>query len=644
MGRPIVLSNNSLFVGLDSHGLVNDFYYPYVGQENLTDARSMHHKIGVWCNNQFSWLDQGDWQTTLRTENEALIGSVHYTSENLQLEITTEDTVLPNMDTFLRSLRITNTSDKPSEVRLFMHQVFRISQNGRADTACYVPEGRYILDYKGRCTLGIGGKTDKDIPFDQFAVGNFGIEGKSGTFMDAEDGELSGNLVEHGGVDSVIRFTLDIGPGQERSATYWINAASSQAELHIMQETLQDASISELFANARHHWAAWIQPALPKLAGMPDEQRTAVQKSLFIIKAHTDSGGAVLASGDSTIFNYGRDYYCYCWPRDAAYALWPLIRLGIYDEARQFFAFARDTMHKDGYLLHKYQPDKSIGSTWHPLQHNRHAELAIQEDETASVLRLMAEYYEFTKDAEFLDTFYDSFIQPCTDFLASYIDQQTALPHASYDLWEQKFITSTYTVCTVISALLASATLAKVRGNTEDARTWEETAFSIQAHLGAFYHPDGYLRKGFTLLDSGDLQFDDTLDISNLYGPYMFTKLGADNPMIANTAAVVEQRLYNSSPIGGVIRYEHDGYFLSKQQYKGNPWIVCTAWLAQYHMFAGNNDKAHELLGWILDRQESTGSLSEQYDAETAEPVSVQPLVWSHAELINTVLDLHSIK
>ena len=36
MGRPVVLSNGQLFVGLDEHGLVHDFYYPYVGLDNLT--------------------------------------------------------------------------------------------------------------------------------------------------------------------------------------------------------------------------------------------------------------------------------------------------------------------------------------------------------------------------------------------------------------------------------------------------------------------------------------------------------------------------------------------------------------------------------------------------------------------------------
>jgi len=45
---------------------------------------------------------------------------------------------------------------------------------------------------------------------------------------------------------------------------------------------------------------------------------------------------------------------------------------------------------------------------------------------------------------------------------------------------------------------------------------------------------------------------------------------------------------------------------------------------------------------WSLDRALPSGALSEQFDPETGDAISVTPLVWSHAEFINTVLDLAS--
>lgn len=124
-----------------------------------------------------------------------------------------------------------------------------------------------------------------------------------------------------------------------------------------------------------------------------NKEKTALKKSLMLIKAHTDRRGGVIASCDSSIYNYGRDYYSYVWPRDGAYAMWPLIRLGYTEEPKKFFEFCRDIMNPDGYMMHKYQPDKAIGSTWHPLIHDKHSELAIQEDETAIILYLLAEFY-----------------------------------------------------------------------------------------------------------------------------------------------------------------------------------------------------------------------------------------------------------
>jgi GH15 family glucan-1,4-alpha-glucosidase len=639
MGRSVVLSNGELFVGIDEQGLVHDFYYPYVGLENLTNARNSRHKIGVWANGVFSWTDDGSWEIAVDFESDALISHIAMRSSKLGVQLELRDFVDQEQNAFIRSIEVKNLGNDLQEIRLFMHQVFQISRAGRADTAFYVPEGQYIFDYKGRCCLLISGKIRSEDFFDQFAIGNYAIEGKAGTFVDAEDGVLSGNAVEHGGVDSVIRFAKTVEPGESFIVDYWVAAATSQTDAQRMHQKLIDQPMAECREKASQSFRAWLKPALETLHNLDETQRIATQKSLLVIKAHCDKRGSVLASGDSSIFNYGRDYYCYCWPRDAAYAVWPLIRLGIFEEARRLFVFMRDTMHKNGYLMHKYQPDRAIGSTWHPLLHGKNTELAIQEDETAIMLFMMGEYYRYSKDKEFLLEFYDSFVLPCATFLATFVDKATGLPHASYDLWEQKFLTSTYSVATVIAGLTAAEHMAEALDRDEDAQRWQSAAFSIRLYLDALYHPDGYFRKGF-LLDGENLRFDDTLDISSLYGAYMFAELDINDERLKTTAEQVEKQLFLRSPIGGVIRYEGDGYFLSKQNYGGNPWIVCTLWLAQYYVGVGQLEKSKELIQWALDRALPSGVLSEQFDPEDGSPLSVTPLVWSHAELINTILDV----
>src|ERR1700757_864208 len=91
VGRPVVLSNGQIFVGLDENGLVHDFYYPYVGLENLTNARSSQHKLGVWVDGQFRWTDDGSWEVQVDFELDALISNIKLHSRDLGISLLLQD-------------------------------------------------------------------------------------------------------------------------------------------------------------------------------------------------------------------------------------------------------------------------------------------------------------------------------------------------------------------------------------------------------------------------------------------------------------------------------------------------------------------------------------------------------------------------
>lgn len=641
MARPVMLGNGQLTVGLNEHGLVHDFYYPYVGLDNLTTARSVHHKIGVWVDGQFSWVGDEPWQVNVDFENDALVSSITLNHPELQVQLQLQDFVDYQVNAFVRHIVIVNMSDREREIRVFMHQVFQISRAGRADTALFVPDGNYLLDYKGHCSLLIYGQSDGKV-FDQFSAGNYGIEGKEGTFKDAEDGELSNNPVEHSGVDTVLRFSNTIPAGESKVADYWIVAADSQEDAEVIHAKLLHDSIEVRLAKTRVHWQDWLATANARLKHINnDTWRIKTQKSLLIIKAHIDRRGGVIASCDSSIYNFGRDYYSYVWPRDGCYAIWPLIRLGYTDEAKQFFVFCRDILSPEGYLKHKYQPDRAIGSTWHPLLRDNHKELAIQEDETAIVLYMLGEYHEATKDDEFVRNLYSTLVQPAANFMASFIDEATGLPHASYDLWEERFLTTTYSTACTYQALLVAADFADKFGYPDDAIKWQDAAQAIQKNSIAFFDEDRQAyRKGFLLKPDGSLQLDNTIDMSSLYGVMMFagSDFGIENT--AKAMQTVEQTLLDRSPSGGAPRYEYDHYFESDPPHLGNPWFVTTLWAAQYYVRTKHLDKAKHYLQWTTDKMLPSGVLSEQVHPVTGQQVSVAPLVWSHAEYINTVLDI----
>lgn len=643
MARPTMLGNGSLTVGLNESGLVHDFYYPYVGLDNLTTARSMPHKIGVWVDGAFSWVDTKEWTTTVDFETNALISAVHMQHDGLGLELEFRDFVDTEFNAFCRQVTVHNRREINREVRIFFHQVFQISRAGRGDTALYVPEGNYLLDYKGRCALLVYAQVAAGGGMDQFSVGNFGIEGKEGTWRDAEDGDLSGNPVEHGGVDSTVRCSLSVAPQSSEVVDYWVVAADAQYSAEKIHEQLLSSGLSDRLEKVKHFWHEWLHTATPHIKDMSPAHQNTIRKSLMVIKAHTDKRGGIIASCDSSIYNFGRDYYSYVWPRDGAYAMWPLIRLGYTDEPRRFFSFCRDIIHPDGYLMHKYQPDRAIGSTWHPLLHGKHSELAIQEDETAVVVYMLGEYYEASKDEEFVESMYTTFVQPAANFMADFRDDATKLPHASYDLWEEKFSTSTYTTAVTYRALLTAADLAEEFEFPDDAVRWRDAADQIAKGCHVLFDEErGAFRKGFLLQEDGSLQFDNTLDVSSAYGPLMFATQAFGSKAIRSTFKVIENDLLNKSPSGGVPRYEHDNYFASDPPFLGNPWFVTTLWLAQYYLQLARNPDAEQLVDWTLSHALPSGVLSEQVNPSTGAPLSVTPLVWSHAETINTLLDLQT--
>ena len=642
MARPIVLSNSELHVGINRFGLVHDFYFPYVGLENHSAGKDMRHRVGVWVDGVTHWIDDGSWSFRFRYPHGALIGHTLVKNDNLGILLEFDDVVDSSMSAFMRNIHVVNLRDEAREVRLFMHQAFAIG-DGRSntDTAQYLPDSNAILHYRGRRAFVISGQVNGE-PFDQYSVGLFGIENHEGTFRDAEDGELSFCNVEHGRVDSILRFRLSLGALSSTRVHYWIAAGTSIREaLYVHKQVQEDGLMKRLHSTAKW-WHNWLEPAnavVKKLA--PEYQRSFVQ-SMMIIKSQTDKRGAVIASTDTTMLNYSRDAYAYCWPRDGAYVLWPLIRLGYTDEPHRFFEFCRRGLHSSGYLMHKYRADGALGSSWHPYVHEG-ADSAppIQEDETALVLFVFAQYYSMHASPRLLSEFYSSMIVPMANFMAEYIDGTTGLPKPSYDLWEEKFMTTTYTTSVVYAALQAAADLADEASDADHAVAWRSAADDIYtaAHRHLFNHERQAFYKGLTT-HNGEVAYDGTIDVSSVFGAFMFGLFPAGSTELSAAVATLEQVFDFIPGQTGLPRYENDSYFRVNNDTNGNWWNITTLWLAQYYGETNQVDKANSILSWVVKNAVSeTGVFSEQISPDDGTSVSVAPLTWSHAEYVATLLD-----
>ena len=640
MARPVVLSNGTLHVGLNTYGLVHDFYFPYVGLENHSAGRSLRHRVGVWIDGRLSWLDDGSWTFKFRYPHSALIGHTQAKHDELGVLIEFDDLVDAHSNALLRNIHIVNLKNEQREIRLFMHQAFAIGDSrSNTDTAQYLPDSDAVLHYRGRRAFVISGDVEGQ-PFDQHSIGLFGIEGHEGTYRDADDGELSQSNVEHGRVDSTIRFKLVVEPLSSSRVHYWVTAATSINEALKIHKQIQEQGLLKHLHRTAGWWHEWLLPALHVADKIDPDHRETFLRSIMIIKSQIDNGGAVIASTDTTMLNYSRDAYGYCWPRDGAYVVWPLIRMGYTVEALRFFEFCKQGLHPGGYLLHKYRADGALGSSWHPYVHDGTVAPPIQEDETALTLFVFAQYYKMHPDAEVLESFYETMVCPMGDFLANYIDEATGLPRPSYDLWEEVFLTTTYTVSTVYAALVAAADLAAILDDSDRAVSWRAAADDIleAAHKHLYNAERKAFYKGVIVKD-GVIIKDDTFDMSSVFGSFMFGLFPSDGDELTSSIQTLRQLFGLNDGVIGLPRYENDHYQRQDESITGNHWFITTLWLAQYYIEHSQIEEATRILDWVKRHALSTGVMSEQVNPADDAILSVAPLTWSHAEYVATLLD-----
>lgn len=623
MARSMVLGNGNTAVCLDKFGQVRDFYFPYVGQENHMGSNQMH-KIGVFVDGKMRWIDNGEWNVDIRFEKNSMVSGMKAVNERAKVFIESTDVVYNEKNIFLRKIVLTNKDSKARNIKIFLNQQFKIGDTNHADTAYFSSTIESIIHYKGRRVFLTGGVCENK-PFDDYSIGFCGAEGKEGTWKDAEDGFLSKNSIEHGSVDSVISWGRDIPSNSSITLYYWVVVGETYKEVQELLEYIFIKSPEHLVESTKDFWQAWTNQIELSFSGLSEKAKNLFYDSLLVMRAHCDDRGGILASADSGNVQYGGDTYGYIWPRDACFTAWSFDVAGFHVVSKRFYIFANDILTEEGYVLHKYQPDHSLGSSWHPWVKDGKRQLAIQEDETAILLVGLWEHYIRAKDLEFIESIYNSFIKKAADFLIHYKDIHSGLPLPSYDLWEEQYGVSPFTASVTYGGLMAAGNFAKTLGKEDDA--------------GKFFSEAESLRKAILthLWDK-----ETVLDASSFYGPFRFGVMSADDPRMKEAFEMFKNRLSRGINIGGIARYEGDKYSHVEGGSVGNPWFVTTLWFAQYKIAVATS--ASDLADVVADiewaaKYARSGMLSEQLNPDTGEPISATPLTWSHAEFVRTVIE-----
>jgi len=648
MPRDIVLGNGELLINLDRHLSIRDIYYPYVGWANHVGGYRC--RVGVWViDGGFAWLDDSwDWQ--IKYTPGALATDCTARHQGLGVRLRVCHAVLHDRNIFLQRFVVENLRDNAREARMFFAYDLRIDESDIGDTAFYYPYEPAMVHYKRNRYFFFSGLVGDDPEaldsgIWQYACGDKGFRGAEGTWRDAEDGLLSMNAIAQGSIDSVVSYTMHLPAKGAVILRAWLAVAESLESAVDLQAPLRDGEFEDLLDRTVAHWKAFSQRR-DDLAALPTRVAELFVHSLLIIRTQTDKRGAILASNDSDIMETARAHYSYMWPRDGALASYALDRLGVQELTRPFFEFCARALPKDrAALQHKYGPDGTVGASWHPWVVNGGGmETPFQEDGTALAVWALRHHIKRYQDMEFGARMYDDFVAPCADFIASFRDPGTGLPLPSWDIWEERRGVHLFTAATTVAALRAAAEIAQLFGKTHSVERFGTAAAEIEAGLlKHFWDGDaGYFARMINFEKKGQIVRDTTVDAS-AYALFAFGVLPADDARVVATMQAIGRKLWVRVGVGGVARYERDWYFHVTEDFAnvpGNPWIICTLWLADWYIAtaktAADLRGALDLLEWAAICALRTGVLSEQVHPFTLQPLSVAPLTWSHAQYITT--------
>ena len=646
MARALVLGNGQLTVCFDEQGVLRDLYYPHVGLENHLNGT--RHRIGLWWDGNFSWLDGNDWNVKSSYENRSMLGQISYDHKSLGLRVVVRAVVYNEIPVMVRSVTFYNPEKRVKKIRVFFGQEFIIAETRFRNTGFYDPTKNAIIHYKGRRVFLVNGSSQNG-GISDYTVGMFGFEGKEGSFRDAEDGVLTKNAVEHGPVDSVVAFEVDCEGLNTAEVFCWLCAAHTMDEAYKYNDIVLQKTAHGVMHSTTSFWQAWAEAKPLDFFGLPDKVVQTYYNSLFVLRAHLDEKGGIVASLDSDMILYGKDSYTYVWPRDAAFVAIALDKAGYSSVTKRFYDFCGKVLHDDGYLHHRFQPDYSLGSTWQSTTiqkdwlRNKILQLPIQEDETATVIWGLWQHYKYSNDIEFIESIYKPFIEKATEFMLEFRDKYTGLPIQSYDLWEEISGVSTYTCASVCGGLQAASRFATILGKYNHAHSYSlavsELVKSMRSYL--FDTEMNSFVRGLQV-EGISVKKLRVVDASSLFGLWYYEVMDRKDPMFVGTQKAVEEKLHLKGGIGGFIRYENDLYYKDEKTSKSNPWIVTTMWEVQRKMkFSETVDELKALgeeLNWVIDRMGDLPVMAEQFHPDTGAPLSAMPLAWSHSVFVETVL------
>jgi GH15 family glucan-1,4-alpha-glucosidase len=453
----------------------------------------------------------------------------------------------------------------------------------------------------------------------------------------AENGNYKGVLMSKASYqihEGRATATLVLKQGESQYLEFFYNATKGVAN--------KDAHYEQELHNTREFWQEWVHRCDLETCPIEYPWHEAVMRSSLVLKIlFLEPPGSIAAAATTSLpeeIGGERNWdYRFSWLRDSAFTLQALFWLGYIKEADEYVKWL---IHECGsvedgpgnlQIMYGLRGQKKL--TEETLDHlegyMKSAPVRIgngafdqrQLDVYGGILNMVWRLHRMRNGYELSPQIWVA-LRAIANYVVNIWEEEDR------GVWEVRGPKRHYVHSKVMCWVALDRALKLVEAYGYDAETevWKKTREEIRSQI---------MEKGWSEKKQAFTQSfgSDELDASTLLMPVLgFIK--GDDPKMISTVAAIEKELAIGD--GLYARYKFDDGLLGGE----GAFLLCSFWMVDALVFAGQKEKAQELFEKLLTYRNHVGLYSEEIDPKTKDFLGNFPQAYTHIGLINSAFYL----